>query len=217
MRIGFKGAIFDADGTLIDSMYMWRSLGLQYLKKFGIHEDISLNTKLFVLSFEQGCEYLRSHYDLNQSADEIRNGILEMIRDFYAHDVKLKNGVHEFLDALKARHIPMVIATSGDRDLLTSALKRLEVYEYFEAIFTCTELETNKHEAKIYMACAEFMNLEPEYIAVFEDAYHAVITAKNAGFITFGVADDSSLKDIDGIILTSDYFIEDFTKEINLS
>lgn len=214
MRIGFKGAIFDADGTLIDSMYMWRSLGLQYLKKFGIYENESLNRKLFVLSFEQGCEYLRTHYDLNQSADEIRSGILEMIRDFYVHDVKLKNGVREFLDALKARHIPMVIATSGDRDLLTYALKRLEVYDYFDSIFTCTELETNKHEAKIYMACAEYLNLAPEYIAVFEDAYHAVITAKNAGFMTFGVADDSSINDRERIIETSDYFIDDFTKEI---
>ena len=214
MRIGFKGTVFDADGTLIDSMYMWRSLGLQYLKKFGIYENESLNRKLFVLSFEQGCEYLRTHYDLNQSADEIKAGILEMIRDFYVHDVKLKNGVHDFLDALKARHIPMVIATSGDRDLLTYALKRLNVYAYFDAIFTCTELETNKHEAKIYMACAEYLNLEPENIAVFEDAYHAVITAKNAGFMTFGVADDSSINDRKRIIETSDYFIWNFTKEI---
>ena len=213
MRVNFRGAIFDADGTLIDSMYMWRSLGIHYLQKFGIHEDEALNARLFALSFEQGCEYLSAHYDLNMSAEKIRSGILEMIRDFYVHDVKLKNGVREFLDFLKSRNISMVIATSGDRNLLTSALKRLEIDSYFKAIFTCTELETNKHEPKIYMACAEYLNLKPENIAVFEDALHAIITAKNAGFITFGVADASSLKDIDGIISASDHYIEDFTKE----
>lgn len=213
MRIGFKGAVFDADGTLIDSMYMWRSLGLEYLKKFGIHEDDSLNDRLFALSFEQACEYLSRHYDLNQTSEKIRSGILNMIRDFYIHDVKLKEGVREFLDALKAERIPMVIATSGDRDLLTSALKRLNVYEYFDAIFTCTELQTSKHDPKIFMACSEFLKLEPECIAVFEDALHAVITAKNAGFIVYGVYDKSSIKDREKIIELSDYYIDDFMKE----
>ncbi len=213
MQITFKGAIFDADGTLIDSMYMWHSLGLQYLQKLGIHENESLNQKLFVMSFEQGCEYLSRHYDLNQTAEKIRSGIINMISDFYVHHVKLKDGVREFLSALKAEHIPMVIATSGDRELLTSALKRLEVYEYFDAIFTCTELETNKHDAKIYMACSDYMKLKPEDVAVFEDVFYALNTAKNAGFFTVGIADNESIEDRKRIIEVSDYFIEDFMKE----
>ena len=214
MQITFRGAIFDADGTLIDSMRMWHTLGMHYLQKFGIYEDEALNQKLFVMSFEQGCEYLSRHYDLNQTAEKIRSGIINMIREFYVHDVKLKEGVREFLDVLRRERIPMLIATSGDRELLTSALKRLEVYEYFDAIFTCTELETNKHEAKIYMACAEFMKLEPESIAVFEDVLYALNTAKNAGFITIGVSDDESIRDRERIIELSDYYIEDFRKEI---
>lgn len=213
MRIDFKGAVFDADGTLIDSMYMWRSLGLQYLKKFGLHEDDSLNDRLFALSFEQGCEYLSRHYDLNQTSEKIRSGILNMIRDFYVHDVQLKNGVHEFLDALRAESIPMVIATSGDRELLTSALKRLNVYEYFDAIFTCTELQTSKHDPKIFMACSEFLKLQPESIAVFEDALHAIRTAKSAGFFVYAVEDDSSRRERTEIKAECDYYIEDFTKE----
>lgn len=209
MHIGFKGAIFDADGTLIDSMYMWRSLGLQYLKKFGIYENESLNKKLFVMSFEQGCEYLGTHYDLKQSSSEIRSGILEMIHDFYVHDVKLKNGVREFLDALKAKNIPMVIATSGDRDLLTSALKRLGIDSYFNAIFTCTELMTDKHEAKIFMACSEFLNIKPENIAVFEDTLYAVRTAKNAGFIVYAVEDNESINEREEIKALADYYIKE--------
>ena len=213
MRIAFKGAVFDADGTLIDSMHMWRSLGLEYLKKFGIHENASLNDRLFALSFEQGCEYLSRHYDLNQTSEKIRSGILNMIRDFYVHDVMLKDGVHEFLDVLKSKHIPMVIATSGDRDLLTSALKRLNVYEYFDEIFTCSELNTNKHDPKIFMACSEFMKLEPESIAVFEDSLHAIRTAKSTGFFVYAVEDDSSRRERTEIKAECDYYIEDFMKE----
>ena len=204
MQITFRGAVFDADGTLIDSMRMWHTLGMHYLQKFGIYEDESLNQKLFVMSFEQGCEYLSRHYDLNQTAEKIRSGIINMIREFYVHDVKLKEGVREFLDVLRRERIPMLIATSGDRELLTSALKRLEV----------SELETNKHEAKIYMACAEFMNLKPESIAVFEDVLYALNTAKNAGFITVGASDEESIRDRERIIELSDYYIEDFRKEI---
>ena len=213
MQITFKGAIFDADGTLIDSMYMWHSLGLHYLQKLGIHENESLNQKLFVMSFEQGCEYLQTHYDLKKSSDEIRGEIIEMIRDFYIHDVKLKEGVREFLDVLKNKSILMVIATSGDRELLTSALKRLKVYEYFDAIFTCTELQTDKHDSKIFMVCSDYMNLKPEDVAVFEDVFYALNTAKNAGFFTIGIADNESIGDRRRIIEVSDYFIEDFTKE----
>ncbi len=206
-----RGAIFDADGTLIDSMHIWRELGARYLESLNITAEENLSRVLYPMSLEQSCRYLKERYSLRESEAGIMSGILGIIEGFYRDEVMLKDGVRVFLDGLRRRNIPLVIATSGDRDLLTSALTRNGVAEYFEEIFTCTELFTTKHEPDIYIACAEFLGLSPEYIGVFEDALFAVETAKRAGFVTFGVKDESNVQQWEIIRAISDYSIESFT------
>lgn len=206
-----RGAIFDADGTLIDSMHIWRELGARYLESLNITAEENLSRVLYPMSLEQSCRYLKERYSLRESEGDILSGILGIIEGFYRDEVMLKDGVRVFLDGLRRRNIPLVIATSGDRDLLTSALTRNGVAEYFEEIFTCTELFTTKHEPDIYIACAEFLGLSPEYIGVFEDALFAVETAKRAGFVTFGVKDESNVQQWEIIRAISDYSIESFT------
>ena len=211
--MSFKGAVFDADGTLIDSMGMWRSLGRRYLHSLGIETEQRLDSVLYAMSFEQGCEYLRKHYLKKNSADDIRAGIFTMIGDFYRYEVKLKPSITGYLEHLRQRNIPMVIATVGDRELLTAALERNNIAEYFSAIFTGGELNTTKHEPEIYFACAEYLGLEPENIAVFEDALYAIRTARKAGFVVYGVRDDSNLYDTEDIKAEADYYIEEWKNE----
>ena len=211
MRLDFQGAIFDADGTLLDSMKVWRNLGELYLRSRGIQPEEGLSTRLWPLSYDQGCRYIKSHYGLKESVSEIQSGISRMIEDFYVNRVKLKPGVKEFLEELRRREIHMVIATSGDRELLQSALALNEIAGYFDGIFTCSELGTDKHDSRIFLACAKSLGLEPQNIAVFEDVLYALETAKSAGFMTFGVYDASSINDTQRIIETADYYIEDFT------
>lgn len=205
-----KGAIFDADGTIIDSMGMWRSLGRRYLGSLGIDADEGLDSALYIMSLEQGCDYIREHYLHDKTAGEIREGIINIIRDFYFYEVELKPGVRDFLEDLRRRNIPSVIATLGDRELLEAALARNDIAGYFEAIFTCSELGTDKHDAKIFMACAEYLGLEAHEAAVFEDSLYALRTAHEAGFITVGVRDSSNLHDTKSIKAISDYYIEEW-------
>lgn len=202
--MNFKGAIFDADGTLIDSMGMWHTLGRHYLERLGIEAEQGLDARLYAMSFDEGCDYLSTHYGL----EGVKAGIFAMIGDFYRNDVQLKPGITGYLETLRRNNIPMVIATVGDRELLTAALIRNGIAEYFREIFTGSELNTTKHEPLIYLECARYLGLEPEHIAVFEDALYAVRTAKEAGFITYGVRDGSNLHDTDGIKRTADYYIE---------
>ena len=211
MQLDFRGAIFDADGTLLDSMHVWRNLGSLYLQSRGITPEKGLSARLWPLSYSQGCMYLKEHYGLHESVIEIQEGISGMIEGFYRDDAELKPGVREFLEVLRRRDIHMVIATSGDRELLLSALTRNGIAEYFDAIFTCSELGTDKHHAKIFMACADALGLEPGNIAVFEDVLYAIESAKSAGFITCGVYDESSINDRQRIIDAADYYIDDFT------
>ena len=211
-----KGAIFDADGTLIDSMHIWRELGARYLESLNITPEENLSAKLYPMSLEQSCKYLKTHYNLRESESDILSGILGIIEGFYLDEVMLKDGVREFLSAMSDKNIRMVIATSGNRELLSSALTRNGIAEYFEEIFTCSELFTTKHEPDIFMACAEFLGLNPENVGVFEDSLFAIETAKRAGFMTFGVADDSNIHQWEMIQSTADYSIKSFTGGIKL-
>ena len=213
--ISLQGAIFDADGTLLNSMYVWRNLGERYLISLGIIPEKGLSGKLWPLSYDEGCEYIVKNYDLKRSVSEIQRGISSMIEKFYAEEAELKPGVREFLEALSEKNIPMVIATSGDRNLLRSALVRNDIDKYFAAVFTCSELGTDKRHAKIFMACADFLKLKPENIAVFEDSLFAIEAAKSSGFVTFGVEDASSINDKERIIETADYYVDDWRKICN--
>ena len=215
MQVNFLGAIFDADGVLIDSMKIWHNLGEYYLRSKNIIPEENLSARLWLMSFDEGCEYLKNNYLDSMSVSEVKDGIMEMIRDFYFHEVKIKSGIKQFLDELSQKNIPLVIATSGDKDLLTAALKRNNIFQYFTKIFTCSELNTNKRENKIFLECAEFLGIKNENIAVFEDSLFALKTAKNSGFITFGVFDEESINDIDKIKKISDYYINNWSELID--
>ena len=180
-----RGAIFDADGTLLNSMYVWNELGERFLRGLNIEPEKNLSEVLSQMSLNESSIYLMNKYSLKMKPDEIIEGILKIIEDFYFYEVELMPGVKNFLETLSMKKIPMVIATSGDRKLLNAALKRNGIEKYFEAIFTCDELNTTKREAKIFITCSKYLGLKPNETAVFEDAEFALETTKDAGFITF--------------------------------
>ena len=210
-----KAAIFDADGTLLDSMPIWSELGDRFLRSINITPEKGLSEILYNMSIEQGCLYLQTHYKIDASLSQIRESILAIIENFYVHEVNLKPGVRDFLDRI---NLPSVIATSGDKDLLTAALIRNEIDKYFAGIFTCSEFETDKNEPKIFLECADFLGFKPENIIVFEDSLFALKTAKDSGFIIAGVKDVSSQKyeHEAKIIDLSDYYVTDW-REFHIS
>ena len=120
-----RGAIFDLDGVLLDSMAIWNDLGARYLRRQGIAPEAGLNAILFSMSMEQGATYLKGHYPLNGSEAEILNGIQDMLRDFYYDEVPAKAGAGETLALLQGHGIPMAAATSSPRGHVTHALDRL--------------------------------------------------------------------------------------------
>ena len=111
-----KGAIFDLDGVLLDSMGIWNDLGARYLRSRGLMPEPGLNEILFSMSMEQGAEYLHTHYALPQSAAEVGAGIADMLRDFYFYEVPAKDGAAALLAALTARGVKLAAATSSPRN-----------------------------------------------------------------------------------------------------
>ena len=205
-----KGVIFDADGTLLDSMPIWHDVSRRYLARRGIDAPDSLVNEVFTMTLEEGCRYIKRLYGLPDDVGDMIGAITDEIRDFYYHEAPLKEGAREIIQTLHAHDIPIVIATAGLRETHTKALERLGIIDCFDGIFICSELGTSKCEPLIYEHAARYMNLHPDETLVLEDAAYAVRTAKSAGFHVIGVADaEQSEYDRAEIISMADMFVTD--------
>lgn len=201
------GAIFDLDGTVLDSMSIWDNAAAMFLNSVGIEAEPGLGQTMFAMSMTKGAEFLRERYRLDMAVAAIMAGINQTIEDVYSYQVQLKEGAEQLLIDLKQAGIKMVAATSSDRSVVEIALERLNILNYFDRIFTCTEIGVGKEEPDIYLAAAEHMGTLPENTWVFEDALHAIETAKAAGFKTVGVFDSSSRGDWEQIKKISDIYL----------
>ena len=205
-----KGVIFDVDGVLLNSMPVWENLGELYLRHLGIEAEKDLGTKLYTMSLEQSAEYLTETYHLDLAPEQVIAGVNREVKDFYASRVPLKEGVRQYLNEFHEKGVPMVIATTGDRQNAQAALKRLNVLRFFQGIFTCSEIGSSKNEPDIYYAAALQLDTDPGQTLVFEDAYHAICTAKKAGFKTVGVYDRANDRDLAHIWNTADIYLPEF-------
>lgn len=205
-----KGIIFDADGTLLDSMGIWHELGGKYLKVEGIEPEDGLADILYPMTLAESAEYLRGKYRLDKSAEKITAELIAMIEDFYKNEVSAKRGAVAFIKKCGECGIKMSIATAGDKALLCAALERLMIRDYFSEILTCAETGTSKHEPDIYLKLAEKMGTAPSETAVFEDVLYAISAAKRAGFVTYAAEDEFSAKERTEIMEKADYYIKDF-------
>ena len=184
-----KGVIFDFDGTLFDSMFIWDTAGEAYLRSLGKEPASDLQRVLKPMSLLQSAEYLQAHYQLSLSVEEICAGINQMVEDFYFHTVQPKPGVIELLEELHCRNIKMCIATATDRYQVEAALARCGMKQYFSNIFTCTEVGSGKDESIIFRTAMEHLGTERCNTVVFEDTYHAARTAKADGFMVAAIYD----------------------------
>ncbi len=187
--MSIKGIIFDFDGTLFDSMSIWETVGSDYLRSLGYAPENDLHKILSTMSLLQAAEYLKGRYALLLTSEEIMDGINKTVEDFYFHRAMPKYNVVNVLTYLKARGIKMCIATATDRYQIETALKRVDMLHFFDAIFTCTEVGHGKDEPYIFELARDSMGTDKSETAVFEDAYHTAKTAKVAGFYVIGVYD----------------------------
>lgn len=190
-NLDFDCAIFDMDGTLLDSMEMWHTASDKYLVSKGKIPEKNLWDKVKWLNMTETVDYLISKYGLSGRPEEIQKEILRQIQDEYENNLQLKDGAKELLKTLNENKIPCILATATDRSCVIPCIKRLGIEKYFTAIITCLDLNTSKSKPLIFEKAAELGNSTPENSLVFEDALHALRTAHNAGFKTCAVYDKS--------------------------
>ncbi len=207
--MNIKGIIFDFDGTLFDTMGIWKTAGADYLQSIGYIGEKDLWKKLSASSLIQSAKYLKEQYSLPFTTEEIMYGINKTVESFYFYHAMPKENAEKYLSALKSKGVKMCIATATDRNLAETALKRCNMLSFFDNIFTCTQAGHGKDEPYIYEYACKSMGVAKAETAVFEDAFHAVHTAKKAGFFTIGIYDKYEIQE-EGVKEIADVYYLNF-------
>ena len=184
-----KGAIFDLDGTILDSMAIWETYGTSYLRSKGCECESELDEMFRAFSLRDAAIYCKNVLKSEMTVEEVMADINKVAENFYFYQVPLKEGVKEYLENLKKDGVKLCIATATDRHMTEAALKRNGIYELFEFIMTCTEVGAGKKEPLIFRKALEKLGTSKEETVIFEDAIHAVETAKKDGFKVFVIYD----------------------------
>ncbi len=187
--------IFDMDGTLIDSMEIWSNLGREYLHSKGIVEDIEkVLEEIASLTMSESAELFVERFSLLSNANIVAREMNCIMEEHYKNDISLKKGMKKYLETLRKSGVRMCVVSATKEYLMELCLERLEVLHYFDFIYSCESMTTNKRESKIYLKASSRFHAAPEEMAVYEDALYAVKTAKKAGFYVVGVYDEYSNK-----------------------
>ena len=204
-----KCAIFDFDGTLFDSMYIWDMVGEVYLRSLGKEPKPSMREDIRAMSLYQSSCYFQEEYGIDLSVEEIMAGINQTVENFYLYEVQPKVGVVAFLNQMKQQGISTCIATASEHYHIEAALRRCHMEHLFDTILTCTEVGHGKDEPIIFRKAMEYFDADRNHTIIFEDAFHAVRTAKNDGFKVAVVFDHSEKRQTE-IRQLGDFYISEF-------
>ena len=207
----FCAAIFDFDGTLGDSMWVWENIDELFCERHGLVLPESYYDDLSTLSFEQTARFFQDDLGVAMTFDEIADEFNRLAHESYATEVLCKPGAKEYLDTLKARGVGIGIATSLSWHLLEAALENNGVACYFDDIAFCDEAR-GKGEPDVYLLAAERLNARPEDCLVFEDIVVGVESAQRAGMTVGAVIDPHYQQDTERIKKVADFYIDTFEK-----
>ncbi len=207
-----EGAIFDLDGTLLDSMFIWDTIGGDYLRRRGIEPGTDIDEVFKAMSLQTAAAYYKREYGVADSVEEIVAGVNRMVESLYRESVPPKPGAADFLAELYRRNIPLCVATATDRYLAEAALSRCGLLKFFKGIVTCAEVCSDKNSPEIFEAALKILGTPKDSTVVFEDAVHAVRTAKKAGFPVVAVYDPSFSFFETAIRKLADVYIKSFAE-----
>ena len=189
--MNITGAIFDFDGTVFDSMHIWKGVKFQFFDRIGLvlsEEQREEFKNLFLL---EAIELAKTRFDLKMTDKELFNEFFSLIKEKYLADTEPKNDIIEFLEKLKSKGVKMGIATATGEPALIAVLEKFNMLHYFEEIYSTYTVGASKTEPKVYDVVLNELGTEKQTTWVFEDALYAAKTAKKAGYNVVGIYDKS--------------------------
>ncbi|MEE0420845.1 MAG: HAD family phosphatase [Lachnospiraceae bacterium] len=211
MLNNIDAVIFDLDGTLVDSMWMWEEIDILFLNRFGISLPPTLQKEIEGMSFTETAIYFKETFQLPQSLEEIKQEWYNMALDKYAHEVPLKKGAMNFLKELKNRGIHTGIATSNGIRLVEACMDSLGLHSYIDVVCTACDVSKGKPAPDIYLKVAKDLEADRRKCLVFEDVPMGILAGKNAGMRVCAVEDAFSENQRVQKRRIADYYIRSFS------
>lgn len=206
-----NAVLFDMDGTLIDSMWVWKEIDQEYLGKYKLKSTPELQRKISGKSFLETAHCFKEMFpSLPESVEEMMEVWNQMALEKYQSQVPLKPGALSFLKYLKEAGIKTAICTSNSQYLTEIVLKALNITSYFDVILTATDHPKGKPAPDIYLKASSCLGVEPEACLVFEDVYMGVLAGNRAGMRVCAVMDELSCSEKEEIQALADYYIENY-------
>lgn len=210
MLKNISAVIFDLDGTMVDSMWMWRAIDIEYLNRFGIPLPEDLQARIEGMSFQETAVYFKEHFPIPDSLEKIKSDWNRMAWDKYRYEVPLKPGVLEFLKLCREKELRLGIATSNSRELVENIMEVHGLGAFFSCIMTGSDIKRGKPFPDIYLAASEALGVSPECCLVFEDIVPGIQAGKSAGMRVCAVEDAYSSPDRERKRSLADYYITDY-------
>lgn len=205
-----KAFLFDLDGTLVDSMWIWKSIDIEYLGRFGLELPEDLGSSIEGMSFSETAVYFKERFSIPDSLEEIKADWNRMTWQKYTQEVPLKPGIREFLTLHRDRGVKMAVATSNSRELAEAVLAAHGLMDYFDAIVTGCEVAHGKPWPDIYLEAAKKLGVNAGECLVFEDIVAGIQAGKSAGMQVAAVEDEYSLYQSKEKREMADYYISDY-------
>lgn len=211
-----KAVIFDLDGSLVDSMWIWKAIDIEYLGKFGIKLPPDLQDSIGGKSFTETAIYFKERFQISDSLEQIKEDWNRMAYDKYANEVPLKPGVREFLNYCREHQIRLGIATSNSRELVDNIVRTHDLADYFDCVMTGCEVAKGKPAPDIYLAVAKQLEVAPADCLVFEDIVQGIQAGKAAGMQVCAVDDAFSRAQEKEKRNLADYYIHHYNEVMDI-
>lgn len=202
-----KGAIFDVDGTVLDSMSVWLDITNEFFAEHGVGISKEENLSYQSLSFEESLFEIQRLYLPQMSAEDMLEEFSRRAAEKYSNDLPAKPYACEYIKKLHGDGVKLAVATSGFGELVRSAFKRLDIYDLFDVFAYSSEVGCSKSSPDIYLLAAKRLGLEPSECTVYEDIITGIESAKSAGFMTVAIEDTTNVGDKERLIQCSDRYI----------
>ncbi len=205
-----KAVIFDLDGTLVDSMWMWKAIDIEYLARYGYECPPTLQREIEGMSFSETAVYFKNYFSLPDTIAQIKQAWIDMSIEKYRNEVPMKKGALNFLQYLKHAGIKTGIATSNGREMVDAVMEALHITPYFHVVKTACEVPAGKPAPDIYLEVAKELQIPPSGCMVFEDVPAGIQAGKAAGMTVCAVEDEFSIPMRGEKQELADFFIEDY-------
>lgn len=205
-----EAIIFDLDGTLVDSMWIWEDIDMEYLNRYQFDLPEDLQNEIEGMGFTETAVFFKEKFNIPATVEEIKMDWNNLARQKYETEVPLKEGAINLLDYAKKNHIKLGIASSNSRELIEVVLKSHNIHSYFDTIVTSCEAKKGKPAPDVYLMAAKNLNIANERCLVFEDVPAGIKAGLAANMRVCAIEDDFSMKAKKEKIELADYYIKNY-------